>query len=122
MLGSHDRASLADCVRKGRLEILHRLRNLWLQQRAVLLGMLFRFVVVHNHPHDVLQAFLPETKGIPLEEIDAYFDSVPIFVPGSKVQVPDANAREEELRQGRVIVDGHEEDVRIDDDIKLEKA
>ena len=52
----------------------------------------------------VPQAFLPETRGIPLEELDAYFDSVPLFVPGSGVYVPDAKTREEELRQGIVVV------------------
>ncbi|RPD75600.1 general substrate transporter [Lentinus tigrinus ALCF2SS1-7] len=50
-------------------------------------------------------AFLPETKGIPLEELDTYFEGMPIFVPGSKVHVPeDPNQREEELRQGKVMV------------------
>ncbi|KAI0760348.1 general substrate transporter [Fomes fomentarius] len=49
-------------------------------------------------------AFLPETKGIPLEELDAYFNTVPIFIPSAKVYVPDATTREEELRQGKVIV------------------
>ena len=58
------------------------------------------------------QAFLPETKGIPLEELDAYFETVPIFVPGSQVYVPDAKTREEELRQGKVMVpDGAESDL-----------
>ncbi|KAI1794399.1 general substrate transporter [Ganoderma leucocontextum] len=56
-------------------------------------------------------AFLPETKGIPLEELDAYFESVPIFVPGSSVYVPDAMAREEELRQGKVTVPEGDESV-----------
>ncbi|CCM03262.1 uncharacterized protein FIBRA_05389 [Fibroporia radiculosa] len=46
-------------------------------------------------------AFLPETKGIPLEELDSYFEQVPIFVPGSKIQIVDASAREEDLRQGK---------------------
>ena len=50
------------------------------------------------------QAFLPETRGIPLEELDAYFESVPVFIPGSGVYVPDATVREEELRQGKVMV------------------
>ncbi|KDQ49680.1 hypothetical protein JAAARDRAFT_616077 [Jaapia argillacea MUCL 33604] len=49
-------------------------------------------------------AFLPETKGIPLEELDAYFERVPILVPGSGVIVRDARAREEELRRGEVYV------------------
>ncbi|KAI0631163.1 general substrate transporter [Trametes polyzona] len=49
-------------------------------------------------------AFLPETKGIPLEELDSYFATVPLFVPGSKVYVPDGETREEELRQGKVFV------------------
>ncbi|OSC96354.1 general substrate transporter [Trametes coccinea BRFM310] len=49
-------------------------------------------------------AFLPETKGIPLEELDAYFETVPLFVPGSKVYVPDGKTREEELRQGKIMV------------------
>ena len=55
---------------------------------------------------------MPETKGIPLEELDAYFETVPIFVPRSHVYVPDANTREEELRQGKVMVpDGAESDL-----------
>ncbi|KAI0370481.1 general substrate transporter [Pilatotrama ljubarskyi] len=49
-------------------------------------------------------AFLPETKGIPLEELDAYFETVPLFVPGSTVYVPDGKTREEELRQGKIMV------------------
>ncbi|EMD35511.1 hypothetical protein CERSUDRAFT_116251 [Gelatoporia subvermispora B] len=49
-------------------------------------------------------AFLPETKGIPLEELDQYFERVPLFVPGSKMQLRDANEREEELRRGEVDV------------------
>ncbi|KAJ8481900.1 hypothetical protein ONZ51_g5695 [Trametes cubensis] len=49
-------------------------------------------------------AFLPETKGIPLEELDAYFESVPLFVPTAKVYVPDGRTREEELRQGKIMV------------------
>ncbi|PIL23391.1 MFS general substrate transporter [Ganoderma sinense ZZ0214-1] len=48
-------------------------------------------------------AFLPETKGIPLEELDAYFESIPIFVPSAAVFVTDANTREEELRHGKVM-------------------
>ncbi|OBZ67895.1 putative quinate permease [Grifola frondosa] len=46
-------------------------------------------------------AFLPETKGIPLEELDAYFDCLPLFVPRSNMKVLDAATREEELRQGK---------------------
>jgi len=45
-------------------------------------------------------AFLPETRGIPLEELDAYFDQVPLFVPQSRLKVGDAATREEELRRG----------------------
>ena len=44
-----------------------------------------------------------------------------MFVPGSHVELKDAAAREEQLRQGRIVVGGREEDVRIDDD-KLEAA
>lgn len=63
-----------------------------------------------------MQAFLPETKGIPLEELDAYFESVPVFVPGSKVRPPeDANQREEELRQGKILVPEHAESDIIDE-------
>lgn len=39
-----------------------------------------------------------------MEELDGYFESVPLFIPSSGVYVPDANTREEELRQGKVIV------------------
>ncbi|KAH8103062.1 general substrate transporter [Cristinia sonorae] len=46
-------------------------------------------------------AFLPETRGIPLEELDSYFEKVPLFVPNSTLHL-DASAREEELRRGRV--------------------
>ncbi|TBU22400.1 general substrate transporter [Dichomitus squalens] len=57
-------------------------------------------------------AFLPETRGIPLEELDAYFETVPIFVPGSGVYVPDATTREEELRQGKIMVrEGADSDI-----------
>ncbi|KIP07315.1 hypothetical protein PHLGIDRAFT_127752 [Phlebiopsis gigantea 11061_1 CR5-6] len=61
-------------------------------------------------------AFLPETRGIPLEELDAYFSRAPIFIPGSHVELKDVGAREEELRRGRIVVGGLEEDVRIDED------
>lgn len=47
-------------------------------------------------------AFMPETRGIPLEEIDEYFAKVPLFVPASKAYVPDAHAREDALRKGEV--------------------
>ena len=57
------------------------------------------------------QAFLPETKGIPLEELDAYFETVPIFVPGSAVHVPDAGTREEELRHGKIMASERDESV-----------
>jgi hypothetical protein len=43
-------------------------------------------------------AFLPETRGLPLEEVDAYFEQVPLFVPSSKVHVPTASEREDALR------------------------
>ncbi|KAH9855390.1 general substrate transporter [Lenzites betulinus] len=69
-------------------------------------------------------AFLPETKGIPLEEVDAYFSSVPLFIPGSKVYVPDGKTREEEMRQGKVIVpEGAEVDEALDEkSVKSEKG
>ncbi|KAH9836374.1 general substrate transporter [Rhodofomes roseus] len=56
-------------------------------------------------------AFLPETKGIPLEEIDSYFETVPVFVPGSRVALKDASEREAELREGKVHVAGAPVDV-----------
>ncbi|PSR76768.1 hypothetical protein PHLCEN_2v8220 [Hermanssonia centrifuga] len=56
-------------------------------------------------------AFLPETRGIPLEELDHYFEEVPVFVPGSYAGLKDPNAREQELRRGRVVVGGQAEDV-----------
>jgi hypothetical protein len=40
-------------------------------------------------------AFLPETRGLPLEEVDEYFARVPVFVPRSRVRVGD---REGEMR------------------------
>ena len=43
-------------------------------------------------------------------------------MPGSHIGLKDPNEREEELRRGRIVVGGHEEDVRIDEDDKLEKA
>lgn len=67
-------------------------------------------------------AFLPETKGIPLEELDSYFASVPIFVPGSKVYVPDGLTREEELRQGKVFVPEGAEVEEVADEKGSEKA
>lgn len=51
-------------------------------------------------------------------ELDDYFSRVPLFVPGSHVELKDPAAREEELRQGRIVVGGHEDDVRIDEDEK----
>ncbi|EPQ53327.1 general substrate transporter [Gloeophyllum trabeum ATCC 11539] len=65
-------------------------------------------------------SFLPETKGIPLEELDSYFDSVPLFVPGSGVHVRDARAREEELRRGEIHVG--EKVVSAVDENKSEKV
>ncbi len=62
------------------------------------------------------QAFLPETKGIPLEELDTYFESIPIFVPGSAVHFPDTKTREEELRHGKVIVQEGDESVADEKD------
>lgn len=62
---------------------------------------LYASYVADLYPH--AQAFLPETKGVPLEELDAYFESVPIFVPSSAVHVPDAETREEELHHGKVV-------------------
>ncbi|KAH7097624.1 general substrate transporter [Auriculariales sp. MPI-PUGE-AT-0066] len=47
-------------------------------------------------------AFMPETRGIPLEEIDEYFERTPIFIPTSSGYVPDAHSRENELRAGQV--------------------
>lgn len=47
-------------------------------------------------------AFMPETRGIPLEELDAYFASVPLFVPGSIGDKGyDAETRERDLRESR---------------------
>ncbi|OCH86847.1 general substrate transporter [Obba rivulosa] len=63
-------------------------------------------------------AFLPETKGIPLEELDDYFDHVPLFVPGSKVQLGDANEREEELRHAGV--DMHVDSTKLGEKEEIE--
>ncbi|TBU37986.1 hypothetical protein BD309DRAFT_1084335, partial [Dichomitus squalens] len=64
---------------------------------------------VDGHVIEVSQA---EEEGIPLEELDAYFETVPIFIPGSGVYVPDATTREEELRQGKIMVpEGAESDI-----------
>lgn len=52
--------------------------------------------------HARAQAFMPETRGIPLEEVDEYFASVPLFVPASKAYAPEAHAREDALRAGQV--------------------
>lgn len=60
--------------------------------------------------------------GISFAELDYYFDRVPLFVPGSHVELKDPNAREEELRQGRIVVGGQEDDVRDVEDLKSEKA
>lgn len=51
-----------------------------------------------------------------MAELDAYFSRAPIFIPGSHVELKDVGAREEELRRGRIVVGGLEEDVRIDED------
>jgi hypothetical protein len=55
-------------------------------------------------------AFLPETRGIPLEEVDAYFAKVPLFVPRSTVAVGDMEAREREMREEGARVVGRRED------------
>jgi hypothetical protein len=47
-------------------------------------------------------AFLPETRGLPLEEVDEYFGRVPVFVPGARkrgVRAPGVEEREEALRR-----------------------
>ena len=44
-------------------------------------------------------------------ELDSYFNKVPLFVPGSHVELTDASVREKELRAGKLIVGG-EEDVK----------
>ncbi|TCD71898.1 hypothetical protein EIP91_000030 [Steccherinum ochraceum] len=44
-------------------------------------------------------AFLPETRGIPLEELDEYFEKAPLFVPHSQLHLSGAGIREEELRR-----------------------
>lgn len=57
-----------------------------------------------------------------LLELDSYFASVPIFVPGSKVYVPDGLTREEELRQGKVFVPEGAEVEEVVDEKGSEKA
>lgn len=57
-----------------------------------------------------------------LVELDSYFASVPIFVPGSKVYVPDGLTREEELRQGKVFVPEGAEVEEVVDEKGSEKA
>jgi hypothetical protein len=47
----------------------------------------------------IQQAFLPETRGLPLEEVDDYFARVPLFIPHSTVPVPTQREREDALRQ-----------------------
>jgi MFS family permease len=59
----------------------------------VLLALLPICVLIH------FQAFLPETRGLPLEEVDAYFSKVPLFVPHSTVPVPAQAEREDALRK-----------------------
>lgn len=45
-------------------------------------------------------------------ELDAYFEKVPLFVPGSGIELRDPAAREKELREGKVVVGGVLEDVK----------
>jgi hypothetical protein len=57
-------------------------------------------------------ALMPETRGIPLEELDTYFESMPLFVPGTQgAEGYDASTRERELAEGRVVVRGKEQDL-----------
>lgn len=50
---------------------------------------------------------MPETRGIPLEELDTYFQSIPFFVPGTKgAKGYSMREREEELKRGKVVVAG----------------
>ncbi|KAH9922482.1 general substrate transporter [Fomitopsis serialis] len=66
-------------------------------------------------------AFLPETRGIPLEELDSYFESVPVFVPGSHVALKDPNEREAELYEGKVHVAGAPVQEKMDNE-EIEKV
>lgn len=61
---------------------------------------------------------MPETRGIPLEELDEYFEAVPYFVPLSKVHVPTPEERENELREGKLRVGGAEHDLHDGEDFK----
>lgn len=45
-------------------------------------------------------AFLPETKGRPLEEMHIIFRDSSVFVPGNKVPVRGKHEAEEQLRRG----------------------
>jgi hypothetical protein len=51
-------------------------------------------------------AFLPETRGLLLEEVDDYFARVPLFVPTSRVRI---GKREDEMwEHGVAAVDGED--------------
>jgi hypothetical protein len=56
-------------------------------------------LLLRRHVLILVQAFLPETRGLPLEEIDEYFAKVPLFVPHSTVPVPAQAEREDALRK-----------------------
>ena len=43
-------------------------------------------------------------------ELDAYFEEVPLFVPGSHIE-PDATAREKALRRGEIVVGDQRENI-----------
>lgn len=106
------------------MEVLPRFRCLWLHKRSLLLGVPARD---SRYPagRSVLSLLVSGIGARLLTlpaELDDYFSRVPLFVPGSHVVPRDANAREDELRQGRIVVGGHEEDVKIDEDLKSEKA
>ena len=65
------------------------------------------FVVCNFVNGAVFWAFLPETKGLSLEDMDALFRDSPTFVPGSH-WVPDSHLDEAARRiaQGGIVMDG----------------
>jgi hypothetical protein len=66
------------------------------------------------------QAFLPETRGLPLEEVDEYFAKVPLFVPHSTVPTPGRVEREAALRQRGVELADDKGEESVDEKVPVE--
>lgn len=117
----HDRPSHANCIRCHWMEVLSRVCHLWFYECSVLLGVHARNSWYPSRRYvPFLSIFTTLCSRKRIVELDAYFEKVPLFVPGSTYHLQSAAAREEELRRGRVAAGhGSEEDVEKGD---LEKG